>query len=42
LRAAETAAGGDAARRAAALTGADAVLLASIAACEAGHAELLS
>ncbi len=42
LRAAETAAGGAAARRAGGLTGADAALLASIAACEATHAELLS
>ncbi|HEX3336548.1 MAG TPA: hypothetical protein VHS54_08805 [Jatrophihabitans sp.] len=42
LRAAERVASSTAARRAATLAGADAVLLASIAACEATHAELLS
>jgi hypothetical protein len=41
LRAAETAASVTAAKRAAGLDGAVAVLLASIAACEATHAELL-
>jgi hypothetical protein len=41
LRGVETYAAADAARRAAALDGAAAALLASIAACEATHAELL-
>ena len=41
LRAAETRAAGAAAHRAAQLSGQAAVLLASIAACEASHAELL-
>lgn len=42
LRAAESAAARAAAQRALTLTGPDAALLASIAACEATHAELLS
>jgi hypothetical protein len=42
LRAAEQAAHDSAAAESALLTGAEAVLLASIAACEAGHVELLS
>ena len=42
LRSAETAAAGAAAKRALTLTGRDAALLASISACEATHAELLS
>jgi hypothetical protein len=42
IRALEAAAAQAAAHRAAALTGPDAALLASIAACEATHAELLS
>ena len=42
LRAAERAAAAQGARRAAVLTGRNATLLASIAACEASHAELLT
>jgi hypothetical protein len=42
LRVAEQAASAQAAAHAAQLAGRDAALLASIAACEAGHAELLS
>jgi hypothetical protein len=41
LRSTERAAAGSAARRAGRLRGSDAALLASIAACESGHAELL-